>query len=201
MRLCLATRARAASPGFVLTEANASAVAAICVRLDGLPLAIELAAARSSVLPPPALLATAVAGPGHAHRAVPRDQPARLRTMRDAIAWSYDLLDDAAQVLFRRLSVFVGGFSLEAAEAIGGSDRDQPRSDVLVALSPLVDGSLVRLVTGLGGGTRYAMLETIREFGLERLEAEGELEDARQAHAALLLAFAERTHPNRIAAG
>jgi non-specific serine/threonine protein kinase len=190
-------RARAVQPDFALTDDNAAAVAAICVGLDGLPLAIELAAARSAVLPPQALLARlerrlALLTGG------PRDQPARLRTLRDAIAWSYDLLAADERVLFRRLAVFSGGCTIEAAGAVGraGSDRLRNiRIDVLAVLSSLIDSSLLHRTAGAGDEPRYMMLETIREFGLEQLAATGEEAMARDAHAAWCLELAERSAP------
>jgi predicted ATPase/DNA-binding CsgD family transcriptional regulator len=199
-------RARAASLAFALTVANQAAVAAICARLDGLPLAIELAAARVPVLPPRALLA-------RLERALPlltggaRDRPDRLRTMRDAIAWSHDLLDEAEQALFRRLAVFAGGFDLDGAEAVGAREtaHDDEAADqrdlgndafwrgvppprrpitVLDGIVSLVEKSLVRDVGGpLAEEPRYLMLETVREFGLERLAASGEERVVRAAHA------------------
>jgi predicted ATPase/DNA-binding CsgD family transcriptional regulator len=196
-------RATAAKTDFVLTGSNAAAVASICHHLDGLPLAIELAAARSRVLPPLALLARLeprlpllTGGP--------RDQPDRLRTMRAAIAWSHDLLSADEQRLFRRLAIFVGGFSLESAEAVCGATLD--------LLASLVDQSLVRPSTmpsrrqrsgefenSLDAGAeqmpRFTLLETIREFGLEQLAASGEMEETRQAHAAWFLALAETAEP------
>ena len=223
-------------------------MAAICERVDGLPLAIELAAARSRVLMPADLLARLspqlpllVGGPA--------DQPPRLRSMADAIAWSHDLLTSAEQTLFRRLAVFVGGFTLEAAEgggggfasggvaslrgcrltpqgvspsAQGGKEHDErlvpfplsPRSrhplrersdrappersgtpSILDVLTALVDQSLVQRVPGPGQETRFSMLETVREFGLERLAASGEEALVRDAHADWCLAFAERAEP------
>ncbi|MGH2530666.1 MAG: ATP-binding protein [Thermomicrobiales bacterium] len=201
-------RAQSVKPDFAVTRDNASSVAEICQRLDGLPLAIELAAARTSVLSPPALL-------GRLERRLPlltggaRDVPLRLRTMRDAIAWSYDLLDGHEQAMFRRLAVFAGGFTLEAAEAVrggqgsgvggqGACDADgadprppTPNPSVLDGLASLVDKSLVRLVAPAGGGPRYRILETIREHGLEQLEAHGEETTTRNAHAAYCLALAE----------
>ena len=164
-------RARAIAPDFALTETNAADVAAICRQLDGLPLAIELAAARSSVFDPATLLA-------RLERRLPlltggaQDGPPRLQTMRDAIAWSYDLLIDEEQALFRRLSVFVGGIPLDAVE-----------EDALDVLASLVDKSLVLRVQPAPNGVRFRMLETIREFGLEQLAAAGDAVAARDAHA------------------
>jgi non-specific serine/threonine protein kinase len=188
-----AERARAAEPGFALTPETAPAVAAICHRLDGLPLAIELAAARTRHLPPAALL------PRLARRLPlltggPRDQPARLRTMRDAIAWSHDLLSSEEQALFRRLSPFVGGFTLEAAEAIDAA-LDGPFADVLEGIRALTDNSLLRRLELLRGEPRYAMLETVREYGLEQLAAADDEPRVRDAHAAFYLALAEAGEP------
>jgi predicted ATPase/DNA-binding NarL/FixJ family response regulator len=202
-------RAHAADPGLALTEANVEAAVEICRRLDGLPLAIELAAARSRLLPPAAVLARL----GQRLPLLtggPRDAPDRLRTMRDAIAWSHDLLAPDEQALFRHLAVFVGGFDLAAAEVAGvgaagprpeGRDRGagDPApcswSPVLDLLATLVDQSLVQRTEGAaeaGTDPRFSMLETIREFALERLAASGEEESARRAHAAHFLALAGR---------
>jgi DNA-binding CsgD family transcriptional regulator len=199
------TRARAARPAFALTAENPSAVAAICARLDGLPLAIELAAARVRALAPAALLA-------RLDHALPmltggaRDRPDRLRTMRDAIAWSYELLDPTGQALFRRLSVFVGGFTLGAAEYVDGqtdrrtdgqTDRRKRRSlsvrlSVLDGIVSLVEKSLVRQVAGsVADEPRYQMLETVREFGLEQLAASGEERAVRADHASFFCELAE----------
>ena len=184
-----AERAQAVKEDFALTPETVSAVADICRRLDGLPLAIELAAARVKVLPPPALLA-------RLERRLPlltgggRDLPARQRTMRDAIAWSHDLLAPGEQALFRRLAVFVGGFDLEAAEAVaGGAD---PGIGVLEGVASLADQSLLRGEDGPSGSPRYLMLETVREYGLERLEESGEAAEVRAAHATHYLGLAER---------
>ncbi len=183
-------RAQAARPDFALTTGNAAAVAEICRQLDGRPLAIELAAARVAVLPPAALLA-------RLERRLPlltggpRDSPARLRSMRDAIGWSHDLLSQDEQALFRRLAVFVGGFTLEAAEAVAADEG----IDVLEGVSSLVAKSLVRDEEGSGGEPRYLMLETVREFGLERLAERGEEPAIRAAHAAFFLALAEAAEP------
>lgn len=196
-------RARAAQPGFTLTAANASAIASICRQLDGLPLAIELAATRISVLTPQTLrdrlerrLALLTGGP--------RDAPPRLRTMRDAIAWSHDLLTPGEQALFRRLAVFVGGWTLDAAEAIGRMG-DGSAFDVLTLLSSLVDHSLVQQAgadTGPNDGTsRFGMLETVREFAWERLVETGEQPRAQVAHAAYFTAFVEGLYPYRVGPG
>lgn len=181
-------RARAVDPAFALTERNAEAVAEICRRLDGLPLAIELAAARSKVLSPGALLARLdkrlplLTGGG-------QDLPARQRTLRAAVAWSYDLLAPGEQVLFRRLAVFAGGCTLEAASAVcAGSVAE---GDILDVLASLVDGSLLRTEARESEEPRFAMLETIREYAEERLAERGEEDEARRAHAAWCLTRAE----------
>src|SRR5215218_886481 len=173
-------RAREADPSIRLDLEAASAIADICQRLDGLPLAIELAAARVTVLPPAALL-TRLQQCLPLLTDGPRDAPERQRTLRDTIAWSYDLLEDEAQRLFRWLSVFVGGFTFEAAEAFAvAADLG---GDVLARITALVDHSLLRRKRGADGAARFAMLETIREFGLEQLAASGETDAARAAHA------------------
>jgi predicted ATPase/DNA-binding CsgD family transcriptional regulator len=207
-----AQRARAARADFVLDAAKGGDIAAICAALDGLPLAIELAAARVSHLSPGAIreridrqrsarLALLTGGP--------RDAPPRLRTMRDAITWSYDLLEETEQVAFRRLAVFSGGFTLEAAEWVSGAgDRvsgfqgvregvapDTPapcHPDTLDVIASLVAKSLVRYESDAGDEPRFGMLETIRAFGLERLAASGEEPEVRRRHAAWCLDFAER---------
>ncbi len=179
-------RTCAIDPAFALTPENAAAVAEICRRLDGLPLAIELAAAHAKVLPPGALLA-------RLERRLPlliggrRDAPARQRTMRDAIAWSHDLLPPDERVLFRRLAVFAGGCTLEAAEAVAGGTRD-----TLDLVSPLVERSLLRRVDDGAGCPRFRMLETIREFARERLAASADEPETGRRHALWCLAFAER---------
>lgn len=185
-------RARAVRPAFTLTEKNAPSVAAICQQVDGLPLAIELAAARSKILSPAAVLAQ-MTDRLRLLEGGPRDLPPRQRTMRDAIAWSYDLLSIDVQALFRRLAVFAGGFDLEAAAAIAGGDL----LPVLDRLRVLVDHSLIQIdeLRGMAsetGESRFRMLETIREFGLELLMESQEHERTRDAHAAHFLALAER---------
>ncbi len=190
--------ARDARPGFELTEANAAAVAEICRRLDGLPLALQLAAARLTVLSPAALLARLERRlPLLTHG--PRDLPERQQTLRAAIAWSYDLLGAAEQRMFRQLAVFAGGFTLEAAEALteGGPDDIDP----LEAISSLIGQSLVFVQPLAETTPRYRMLETIREFGLERLEASGEAGQTRRRHAELCRDLAERAEPMLLTAG
>ena len=198
-------QARAVRPDFALTAENAPTVAEICRRLDGLPLAIELAASRSKVLSPPALAAR-LTNRLEVLTSGPQDQPARLQTMRAAIAWSYDLLTAQERVLFRRLAVFAGGCTMDAAEHVSrtteearGRDEgdhllDSSGSQLLDLISSLVDKSLVRL----GGGEdepRFWMLETIREYGLEQLAAAGEEAETRRCHAAWYLALAEELWP------
>ena len=199
-------RARAARPDFALAEGNAGAVAAICVRLDGLPLAIELAAARIRLLPPPAILER-LARPLGLLTGGPPDLPARQQTLRAAVGWSYALLGPDEQALFRRLAVFVGGCDLAAAAAVAAASAEAPApgdSAVLDQLACLVNMSLLKTEerggpSGAGGpapeGPRFAMLETIREFAAERLVAAGELEATQRRHAAVYLALAERAEP------
>jgi predicted ATPase/class 3 adenylate cyclase len=191
-------RAQAVKPDFRITPDTALAVAEICVRLDGLPLAIELAAARIKLLAPRALLARLehrlefLTGGG-------RDVPARQQTLRNAIAWSFDLLDEDEQQLFRRLAVFAGGCTLEAVEAV--APENPARGSTLDRLESLLDKSLLQPVEGLHGEPRFTMLETLREFGLEQLEASGEQEAVRRRHAGFFLAIAEQTEARLGGAG
>jgi predicted ATPase/DNA-binding CsgD family transcriptional regulator len=172
-------QARAARPGFTLTETNSRAVVELCARLDGLPLAIELATPWVRVLSPDALLERFEQARGRAPLPLltggRRDQPARHQTMRDAIAWSYELLSPDDQALFRRLAVFAGGFTLDAAERVIG---DGPSPAVLGGIASLIEKSLLHQVDQSDGSSRFQMLETIREFGLEQLEANRETEPA-----------------------
>jgi len=182
-------RASAVKPDFSLTEENASAVAEICIRLDGLPLAIELAAARIKLLSPSAMRSR-LASRLQLLTTGARDLPARQQTLRQAIDWSYDLLSEAEQKLFRRLSVFVCGCTLEAAEAVCDTKKDLGL-DLLDGMASMVDKSLVRQIEQADGEPRFAMLETIREYGLEKLAASGEQESIRQAQAAYCVVLAE----------
>jgi predicted ATPase/DNA-binding SARP family transcriptional activator len=217
-------RVVAVRPDFALTAANARAVAELCTRLDGLPLALELAAARTRLLPLEALVERLdsrlrlLAGGA-------RDLPARQQALRSAVAWSYDLLDSAGRRLFRRLGVFAGGFTLEAAEAVGGGQPGAPAAhgaagggggalpslpgrgeappaagclpptdvaDVLEGLERLADASLLRRTGPAAGEPRFGMLETLREYALEQLEASGEAAEVRRRHAAFFVTLAER---------
>ena len=185
-------RAQAVKPDFTVDNENAPAVAEICWRLDGLPLAIELAAARVRLLPPQAMLARLekrlpmlTGGP--------RDAPARQRTLRDTIAWSYDLLEPDEQILFCRLAVFAGGCTLEAAGAVGNHDGSH---DVLAGVERLCEHSLVRQEEGPDSEPRFVMLETVREFGQERLGESGEDMAARNAHAAHFAALGDEAERN-----
>jgi predicted ATPase/transcriptional regulator with XRE-family HTH domain len=201
---------RVSTPSFALTHGNAAAVTAICHRLDGLPLAIELAAARVKVLSPAELLA-------RLDRMLPlltggpQDRTARLRSMGAAIGWSYDLLDPEEQAMFRRLAVFSGGVTLAAAEWVARvgfqvletapdihsptSDTQHPTPETLDLIASLVDKSLLRRLDAGEGEPRFGMLATIQEYGLERLAAAGEDAVTRDAHAAMFLALAEETWP------
>jgi predicted ATPase/serine/threonine protein kinase len=212
-------RARAAKQSFALTEANALSLVEVCRRLDGLPLAIELAAARVKLLRPQAMLSrldhslTLLTGG-------PRDLPARQQTMRSAIAWSYDLLDAGERLLFSRLSVFAGGATLEAAEAVCGADQGlenvdgqtgiegqtdpasvgDPATEVLDGIASLVDKSLLAQKEQASGESRFRMLELVREYALERLEESGEAEAIRQRHASFFFALAEEAEPKLLGA-
>jgi predicted ATPase/DNA-binding CsgD family transcriptional regulator len=192
------TRAQAVRPDFEITAANAAAVGAICRRLDGLPLAIELAAARVRHLTADELASRLVGEErGAALRILtggPRDAPDRQQTLRYAIAWSHDLLVSEERVLFRRLATFVGGFTLEAAEAVVNNAGDA-EIDVIEKIAALVDQSLLQQEDESGGASRYGMLETVREFALEQLVASGEEEVVQDAHEAYFLALAERAAP------
>jgi predicted ATPase/DNA-binding CsgD family transcriptional regulator len=185
-------RVRSVRPGFELTEENAPAVAEICRRLDGLPLAIELAAARTGVLSPAELLARFGSRLPSLGRKAP-DAPERHRTLRSAVGWSYDLLLPEEQQLFGRLGVFADGWTLEAAEAIG--DAEGQGVDVLDALESLVDKSLIQVAHEANGEARFGMLETMKEYALEQLRERGGLETARKRHVDHFLALAETAAP------
>jgi len=187
-------RAQAVTRRFVLTPDNAESVATICRRLDGLPLAIELAAARVKLLPPAALLARldadlTVLGEG------PRDAPERQRTMRAAIAWSVDLLHAGERALFRRLAVFDGGAALEAVAAVCQAPAEDLGGDVLDWLGALLDKSLIWQQEGLHGAPRVGMLRTIRAYGLDALVASGEEDQTRERHAAYYAALVGQAAP------
>ncbi|HEX9438940.1 MAG TPA: tetratricopeptide repeat protein [Roseiflexaceae bacterium] len=204
-------RAQAAWPGFMLTSTNARAVAEICLRLDGLPLAIELAAARSKLLTPAALLARlgmsqesgrSEGSPLQLLTGGSRDLPARQQTLRSMIDWSYDLLEPGEQRLFARLAVFVGGTTLEAATAVMSSDlhnseliTQNSELDILDGLASLLDKSLLRRGAGVEDEPRFLMLETIREYALERLVIFGEAAVLRRRHAEYYLALASAAEP------
>lgn len=193
------SRARSLKPEFSLVEENASLVAAVCQRLDGLPLALELASARIKLLPLQALL-------NRLERSLPlltggaRDLPVRQQTLRNTIAWSFELLSDEDRTLLRRLGVFMGGWTLEAADAVGNLDGTL---DALEGMASLVDKSLVLQIEQPDGEPRYAMLETIREFAVEMLRESNEEAKVRDAHAEFFMALGalaepELTRPNQI---
>ena len=186
-------RSRTIRRDFVLTEDNARTVAEICVRLDGIPLAIELAAGKVNVLQPHAILerlqqrlALLTTGP--------RDAPTRHQTLRDAIAWSYNLLTLREQILFRRMAVFVGGSGLQAIRTVCNGDGDLG-ADVLDGISALADKHLVRNLADGGEEPRFGMLESLREFGLEQLMARSEWSDIQRVHAGCFLELAARAEP------
>jgi predicted ATPase/nucleoside phosphorylase len=181
-------RARSVKPDFELTEENARAVAEICVRVDGLPLALELAAARVKLLTPQSMAKRLENRLGLLTSGA-RDLPVRQQTLRKAIAWSHDLLEERQKKLFRRLAVFVGGFSMEAADTVCNADHDL---DVMESLSGLLDKSLVKGTESINSETRFGFLETIHEFALERLRMSGEEEAVRKSHADFFFAEAQK---------
>jgi predicted ATPase/class 3 adenylate cyclase/Tfp pilus assembly protein PilF len=186
-------RAQAVKPDFRVTNESAPAVAEICVRLDGLPLAIELAAARITMLPPRAILQRL----GRRLKLLTggaRDLPERQRTLRATIEWSFALLEEGEQVLFGRLAVFSGGRTLEAIEAICGAEGDLP-VDTFEGVSSLLDKSLLRQEEGANGEPRFVMLETIHEFAREKLGQSAEAEEIRRTHAEYFLTLAEEANP------
>lgn len=183
-------RASAANPAFVLTEENASAIIEVTQRLDGLPLAIELAAARTKILSPQAL-ASRLTGRLNILTSGPRDAPRRQQTLRETIAWSYDLLTPYEQMLFRRLSVFAGGAPLDAIEAVAGYGVPFSQLDILDGIAALVEHSLLVREETADGEPRFRMLETIREFALNGLESAGNADAVRDAHAAFFVERAE----------
>jgi predicted ATPase/class 3 adenylate cyclase len=191
-------RARAVKPDFAVTNENAPAVAEICARLDGLPLAIELAAARSKLFTPDAILArlgkrlSLLTGGA-------RDSTDRQRTLRGAIDWSYDLLDETERTLFRRLSIFVGGCTIESAAAVCDPDDDLG-IEIVDGLSSFVDKSLLRILEREQGEPRFQMLETIREYGLEKLTESEEAETIRRRHEDHYLALALAAEPELLGA-
>jgi predicted ATPase/DNA-binding SARP family transcriptional activator len=191
-----AARARAVDVSFQLTEENAPSVAHICRRLDGLPLAIELAAARTRLLPPRAMserldraLDVLVGGP--------RDVPLRQRTLRATLDWSHEALAEGERALFARLAAFAGGCTLEAADAVCSEDG----GDVLEPLSVLVDVNLVRSSPGIDGRPRFTLLETIREYALERLAETGDEDRVRERHCRYLVAWAEQAYETLVSGG
>jgi predicted ATPase/serine/threonine protein kinase len=192
-------RAAAARPDFELNRENASAVAEICARLDGLPLAIELAAARVKVLSPSSML-TRLASRLQLLTGGSRDLPQRQQTLRSAIDWGYDLLSAAEQKLFRRLSVFVGGCNLESVEAVCDTQGELDL-DLLDGMASMVDKSLVQQVEQGKSESRFVMLETLREYALEKLEVSGEAALTKRAHAAYYLVLAEEATESSEAEG
>jgi predicted ATPase/DNA-binding CsgD family transcriptional regulator len=193
-----ALRAVAVQPNFALTPENCGAVAEICTRLDGLPLAIELAAARSNVLPPEAMVAR-LDRRLDLLKGDARDYPSRHRALRAAIDWSYALLDTYEQAAFRRLGVFAGGCTLEAAAAVGdpaeGGEAANSAPNILDLIAALSDKSLLHRDERVRGEPRFRMLETVREYALEQLAAGGEVDLTARRHCAYYLELAQRAAP------
>jgi predicted ATPase len=195
-------RARDANPAFALTGDNAATIVEICQRLDGLPLALELAAARLALLTPSALLARLEHRMPLLSRGA-RDLPERQQTLRNTIAWSYNLLEAGEQQLFRCLAVYVGGFTLEAVQAVclpdppgASSVQVDLEGATLEQLAQLLDKSLVQGQQGTGGEPRFTMLETIREYASEQLAASGEEAAVQERHAQFFLRLAEEAEPH-----
>jgi non-specific serine/threonine protein kinase len=185
-------RAQAVLPNFRVTRRNAAAIVEVCTRLDGLPLAIELAASRVKLLPPEALLKR-LAQSFQVLSSDVRTRPERHRTLFNTMKWSYDLLDGQEQWLFRRLAIFVGGWIIEAAEAICAA-----RSDIAVldGVASLLDKSLLLRLEQEGEEPRLQMLMTLREYGLVCLRESGEMEEAQLAHARYYLSLAQEAEPH-----
>ncbi|MGZ4371284.1 MAG: tetratricopeptide repeat protein [Gaiellaceae bacterium] len=191
-------RARGVRAEFAVTNENAPAVAEICHRLDGMPLAIELAAARLKILSPEALLAR-LASRFELLRGGGRDLPERHRTLRRTIDWSHDLLDDTERQMFRRLAVFAGGSTLEAAEAVG-SVAPQPDAEALDVIASLLDNNMLTMTVSDDGDVRIGMLDTMRAYAMERLLESGEAKLIQRKHAVCYLALAEQAGPELIGA-
>lgn len=187
-------RALDVKPDFEVDNDNAPSVAEICVRLDGLPLAIELAAARIKILSPESML-TRLESRLRVLTGGARDLPARQQTLRSAIEWSYDLLEEGEQQLFRRLAVFQGGRTLEGLEAVSNYDG-QLQLDVLDGVESLVSKSLLRQREGLDGEPRFILLETIHEYAREKLEESGEAQALQREHALYFMKLAEEADPH-----
>lgn len=192
--MLFAERAKAARPAFSLTPENITDAAAICARLDGLPLAIELAAARVKILSPAAVLAK-LENRLNLLTGGARDLPERQKTMRGAVMWSYDLLTDNEKAVFRELAVFSGGFRLDSAEFVCGASAGSDPTDLLDVISSLIDKSLLIQKETLDGESRFRMLEVVRDFALEMLESEGDLNAARQHHAEFFVGLGETAEP------
>jgi predicted ATPase/DNA-binding CsgD family transcriptional regulator len=186
-------RARSVKPSFALTQENLHCVAEICVHLDGLPLAIELAAARCKLLPPPALL-NRLQSRLRLLTGGARNLPARQQTLRNTLDWSYQLLSEAEQHFFCRLGVLTGNWTIEAASAV--ALRSAEEGGAFDLLASLVDKSLVRPLHELSDEPRFMLLETIREYALDNLEQRGELDETQRRHALFYIEFAEQAAPH-----